>query len=216
MEDAKNPRRMSACSHAEGAGREADREGVWSDPDAILRPTEGERLKAIICELEEERYPQMMALGWTKLALERLPRKQIALKKLLESSLMEMGHFVVASDIATDEAHRMVSECTGEPSQSPGPPAMDAIEEYQRLELSKISDDEIESAEHAYRNTMRLEWYVEKKAAEWIVETLKMLPLDRELTRLREILVPARKALLRRMAEIEETIGFDMVLASES
>jgi len=216
MEEQKAPKPMSACSHAEGAGRATDQEGIWSDPEAILRPTEGERLKAIICEFEEERYPQMMALGWTKIALERLPRNQIALKKLLESSLMEMGHFVVASDIATDEAHRMVSECTGEPSQYPGPPAMDAIEEYQLLELSKISDDEIESAEHAYRNTMRLEWYVEKQVAEWIVETLKMLPLDREVARFREILVPTRKALLRRMAEIEEAIGFDMVLASES
>ena len=216
MEEQKAPKPMSACSHAEGAGRATDQEGIWSDPEAILRPTEGERLKAIICEFEEERYPQMMALGWTKIALERLPRNQIALKKLLERSLMEMGHFVVASDIATDEAHRMVSECTGEPSQYPGPPVMDAIQEYQRLELSKISDDEIESAEHAYRNTMRLEWYVERKAAEWIVETLKMLPLDRELARLREILVATRKALLRRMAEIEEAIGFDMVLASES
>jgi hypothetical protein len=216
MEDQKDPKSMPACSHAEGAGRATDQEGIWSDPEAILRPTEGERLKAIICEFEDERYPQMMALGWTKLALERLPQNQIALKKLLESSLIELAHFVVAYDMATHEAHRMLSECTGEPSQYPGPPAMVAIEEYQRSELSKISDDEIESAEHAYRNTMRLEWYVEKKAAEWLVETLKMVPLDRELARLREILVPTRKALLRRMAEIEEAIGFDMVLASES
>ena len=216
MEDQNDPKPMPACSHAEGIGGATDQEGVWSDPEAILRPTEGERLKAIISDFEDERYPQMMAVGWTKLALERLPQNQIPLKKLLETSLVELAHFVIASDIATDEAHRMLSECTGEPSQYPGPPAMDAIEEYQRSELSKISDDEIESAEHAYRNTMRLEWYVEKKAAEWIVETLKMLPLDRKLARLRDTLVPTRKALLLRMAEIEEGIGFDMVLASES
>lgn len=216
MKDQNDLKPMPACSHAEGTGGATDQEGVWSDPEAILRPTEGDRLKAIISDFEDERYPQMMALGWTKLALERLPQNQIPLKKLLETSLVELAHFAIAGDIATDEAHRMLSECTGEPSRYPGPPAMDAIEEYQRSELSKISDDEIESAEHAYRNTMRLEWYVEKKAAEWIVETLKMVPLDRELARLREILVPTRKALLRRMAEIEEAIGFDMVLASES
>jgi hypothetical protein len=93
---------------------------------------------------------------------------------------------------------------------------MSAIEEYQRSQLAKISDPEIESAEHAERNTMRLEWYVERKAAEWIVETLKMLPLDRKLARLRKLLVPTRKALVRRMSEIEEAVGFDMVMASES
>ena len=71
MEEQKAPKPMSACSHAEGAGRATDQEGIWSDPEAVLRPTEGERLKAMICEFEEERYPQMMALGWTKLALER-------------------------------------------------------------------------------------------------------------------------------------------------
>src|SRR5215831_15271089 len=87
------------------------------------------------------------------------------------------AHFVLASDIAAHEAHRMPSECTGQPSEYPGPPPMKAIEEYQRSQLAQISDPEIESAEHAERNTMRLEWYVEKKAAEWIVETLKMLPL---------------------------------------
>lgn len=63
---------------------------------------------------------------------------------------------------------------------------------------------------------MRLEWYIERKAAEWIVETLKMLPLDQKLARLRKILVPTRKALVRRMAEIEEAVGSDMVIASES
>src|SRR5689334_1822433 len=61
MDDQKDPKSMPACSHAEDIGRETDREGVWSDPEAILRPTEGERLKAVICEFEDERYPQMMA-----------------------------------------------------------------------------------------------------------------------------------------------------------
>jgi len=110
----------------------------------------------------------------------------------------------------------MLSECTGQPSEYPGPPPMKAIEEYQRSQLAQISDPEIESAEHSERNTMRLEWYVEKKAAEWIVETLKMLPLEQKLARLRKILVPTRKALLRRMSEIEGAVGFDMVMASES
>jgi hypothetical protein len=158
----------------------------------------------------------MMALGWTKLALERLTQNQIALKKLPEGSLMELVHFILASDIAINETHRRLSECAGEPSQYPGPPAMGAIEECQSSELAKICDDDIESAEHGQRNTMRLEWYVERKAAEWIVETLKMLPLDRELARPRKILVPTRKALLRRMAKLEEAVGFDMVMASES
>lgn len=199
-----------------GADEKSDREGIWADPEAILRPTEGERLKSIIQEFEDERYPQMMALGWSRLVLEHLPQNQIALKKLLTSSLVELAHFVLASDIGMNEAHHMLSECTGEPSQYPGPPAMAAIEEYQRSQLGKISDPEIESAEHAERNTMRLEWYVERKAAEWIVETLKMLPLDQKLARLRTILVPTRKALVRRISEIEEAVGFDMVMASES
>ena len=90
MENQKEPKAMPACSHAEHTDRATDREGIWSDPEAILRPTEGERLKAIIYEFEDERYPQMMALGWTKLALERLPQNQISLKKLLETSLMEL------------------------------------------------------------------------------------------------------------------------------
>jgi hypothetical protein len=199
-----------------GAEKKPDPEGIWADPEAILRPTEGERLQSIIQEFEDDRYPQMMALGWAKLALGRLPQNQIALKKLLDSSLVELAHFILASDIAMNKAHHMLSECTGEPSQYPGPPPMSAIEEYQRSQLAKISDPDIESAEHAERNTMRLEWYVERKAAEWIVETLKMLPLDRELTRLRKTLVPTRTALLRRMSEIEEAMGFDMVMASES
>jgi hypothetical protein len=205
---------MAACSHA--GNSDTDGECIWADPEAILRPTEGERLKSIIREFEDDRYPQMMALGWTKLALERLLQNQIALKKLLEGSLMELAHFVLASDIAINEAYRRLSECAGEPSQYAGPPAMGTIEECQRSELAKISDDDIESAEHGQRNTMRLEWYVERKAVERIVETLKMLPLDRELAQLRKILVPTRKALLRRMAELEEAVGFDMVMASES
>jgi hypothetical protein len=215
MRDRKKPQRMPACSHAENSGDTAP-EGIWADPEALLRPTEGERLRSIIQEFEDDRYPQMMALGWIKLALDRLPQNQSALKKLLEGSLMELVHFVLASDIAMNEAHRRLSECTGEPSQYPGPPAMGAIEEYQRSQLAKISDPDIESAEDAERNTMRLEWYVERKAAEWIVETLKMLPLDQELARMRKALVPTRKALLRRMAGIQEAVGFDLVMFFES
>lgn len=199
-----------------GADEKTDPEGIWADPEAILRPTEGERLKSIIQEFDDDRFPQMMALGWTKLALERLPQNQSALKKLLDGSLVELADFMLAGDMAVNEAHRMLSECTGESSQYPGPPPMAAVEEYQRSQLAKIADPDIESAEHAERNTLRLEWYVERKTAEWIVETLKMLPLDRELARLRKTLVPTRKALVRRMAEIEEAVGFDMVMASES
>jgi hypothetical protein len=69
-----------------GADEKPDPEGIWADPEAILRPTEGERLKSIIQDFEDERYPEMMALGWSRLALERLPPNQMALKKLLDSS----------------------------------------------------------------------------------------------------------------------------------
>lgn len=89
---------------------------------------------------------------------------------------------------------------------------MDTIEEHQRSQLVRISDADIESVQDAERNTLRLEWYVEKKAAEWIVETLKMQPLDRKLSSLRKLLASTRKALLQRMAEIEEMVVFDMVM----
>ena len=199
-----------------GNEEKADPKGVWADPEAVLRPTEGERLSSLIQEFEDERYPQLMALGWIKHALERLPPNQTVLKGLLESSLIELTSFMTALNIAMDQAHQMLSDCTGEPSAGSDPAPMAAIEEHLRSQLAKISDDDIESAEHAERNTMRLEWYVEKKAAEWIVETLNMLPLDRKLSALRKILVPTRKALMQRMGQIQEAVGFDMVMASES
>jgi hypothetical protein len=118
--------------------------------------------------------------------------------------------------MAVDEAHQMLADCTGEPSAASDAAPMAAIEQYLRSQLAKISDDDIESAEHAERNTMRLEWHVEKKAAEWIVETLNMLPIDRRLSPLRKVLVPTRKALMQRMGQIQDAVGFDMVMASES
>jgi hypothetical protein len=209
------PKRIPACSHALNRGA-TDPEGVWADPEAILRPTEGERLSSVIQESENERYPQLMAIGWIKGALQRLPPNHTALKDLLDRSLIELATFATALNMAMDEAHQMLADCTEEPSAASDATPMAAIEEYIRSQLAKISDDDIESAEHAERNTMRLEWYVEKKAAEWIVETLTMLPIDRKLSPLRNILVPTRKALMQRMVEIEEAVGFDMVMASES
>jgi hypothetical protein len=199
-----------------GNQEKPDPDGVWADPEAILRPTERERLSSLIQEFEDERYPQLMALGWIQHALERLPPNQTALKGLLDRSLIELASFATALNMAMDQANQMLSDCTGEPSAASDPAPMAAIEEHLSSQLAKISDDDIESAEHAERNTMRLEWYVDKKAAEWIVETLNMLPLDRKLSSLRKILVPTRKALLQRMGQIQEVVGFDMVMASES
>jgi hypothetical protein len=56
-------------------------EGIWADPEAVLRPTKGERLAALIQEFEDEQYPQMMALGWLKQTLDRLPQNQTSLTR---------------------------------------------------------------------------------------------------------------------------------------
>jgi hypothetical protein len=192
-------------------------EGIWSDPEAILQPTEEERLTSLIQEFEDERYPQTMALGWIKQALERLPQNQAFLTGLLVRSVEELASLAAAFDIGMDEAHRMLSECTGEPaSQARGLAPTDTIEAEQRLQLAALCDDDIECAEDAERNIMRLEWYAEKQAAAWIVETLNMLPLDSRLSSLRKTLVGTRKVLFRRIAEIEEAVGFDLVMYRES
>jgi hypothetical protein len=191
-------------------------EGIWADPEAILRPTEGERLTSLIEEFENERYPVMMALGWINQALERLPQNQALLKGLLNESQVELAGLTVAFNIGMDQARQMISECTGEPVRASDPGPADAIEEYQRAQVAKIADDDIESAEDAERDTMRQEWYAEKQSAVWIVETLNMLPLERRLSSLRNILVATRKALLQRIAEIEESVGFDLVMYHES
>lgn len=52
-----------------------DPEGVWADPEAILRPAEGERLTSLIQEFDDERYPQLMALGWIKTRIGTAARK---------------------------------------------------------------------------------------------------------------------------------------------
>jgi len=196
---------------------EKSQEGIWADPEAILRPTEGERLTSIIEDFENERYPQMMALGWVNQVLERLPENQAVLKELLNQSQVELSSLVVAMNIGMDRAHQMLSECTGEPvptSSSLSP--TEALGEEQTRQLAAVCDDDIRSAEDAERNTVRQEWYSEKQAATWIVETLNMLPLDRALSSLRKILVATRKALLRRMAEIEKSVEFDLVVYFES
>jgi hypothetical protein len=191
-------------------------EGIWADPEAILRPTEGERLTSLIEEFENERYPLMMALGWINQALERLPQNQALLKGLLNESRVELAGLTVALNIGMDQARQMISECTGEPAKASDSGPADAIAEHQRSQVAEISDDDIESAEDAERNTMRQEWYAEKQAAVWIVETLNMLPLERRLSSLRKVLVATRKALLQRIAEIEESVGFDLVMYRES
>ena len=92
MGNREKPNRMPTCSHAGNSG--TDGEGIWADPEAILRPTAGERLRSIIQEFEDDRYPQMMALGWTKLALERLPQNQI------EDSLKLIHEFEKAKNVS--------------------------------------------------------------------------------------------------------------------
>src|SRR5947209_4037755 len=95
-----------------------DSEDIWADPEAILRPTEGERLTSIIEDFENERYPQMMALGWVNQVLERLPENQAVLRELLNQSRVELSSLVIAMNIGMDWAHQMLSECTGEPVQT--------------------------------------------------------------------------------------------------
>jgi hypothetical protein len=109
-----------------------------------------------------------MAPGCIKHVLERLPENQAVLKGLLGRSLIELGNFSAALNMVLDQAHQMLSDCTGETAQSSDPAPMEVIEEHQRSQLAQISDPDIESAEDAERNTLRLEWYVEKKAEEWI------------------------------------------------
>jgi hypothetical protein len=191
-------------------------EDIWADPEAVLRPTEGERLTSLMEEFENERYPLIMALGWINQALERLPQNQTFLKGLLNESRVELAGLTVALNIGMDQARQMISECTGEPATASDPGPADEIAEHQRSQVAEISDDDIESAEDAERNTMRQEWYAEKQATVWIVETLNMLPLERRFSSFRKVLVATRKALLQRMAEIEETVGFDLVMYRES
>jgi len=197
--------------------KQSNLEGVWADPEAVLRPTEGERLASLIQEFQDEQYPQMMALGWMKQTLERLPENQTLLKGLVDHALMELLHETLALGMAMDQAHEMCSECTGEAAQAPAPMSMDAVEEEQRSQLAKICFyDNVDPGEDARLNTITQEWYSEKQAAAWIVKTLNMLPLDRQFSQVRTALIAARKALLRRITEIEEAVGFDLVMFCES
>jgi RNA polymerase-binding transcription factor DksA len=197
--------------------KEKNPQGIWADPEAVLRPTEGERLASVIEALENDRYPQTMALGWISQALDRLPQDQAVLRGLLNESRVELSSRVVALTIEMDRARQRRCECTGEPVPAArGLAPAEVIEAGQRLQLAAVCDDAIESAQDAERNTLRQEWYCQKQGAAWIVETLNMLPLDRSLSSLRKTLVATRKALLGRIAEIEESVEFDLVMFLES
>lgn len=199
------------------ANKETNPEGIWADPEAVLRPTEGDRLSSFIEAVENDRYPQTMALGWISRALERLPGDQAVLRGLLNQSRVELSNLVVTLDIEMDRARQMLCECTGEPvPPASGPASTEAIAKEQRSQLAAVSAEDIETPEDAERDTLRQEWYCEKQAARWIVETLSMLPLDRSLSSLREMLVATRKALLGRIAEIEKSVEFDLVMFLES
>jgi hypothetical protein len=195
-------------------------EGIWADPEAVLRPTKGERLAALIQEFEDEQYPQMMALGWLKQTLDRLPQNQTSLRSVVDQAIHELVHLLLFFEIIKEDAHHQRAECTGELALLLPPLPMDAIEEQQRTDLAELhfedDADEIDSAETAERYTIREEWYCEKQSAAWIVETLNMLPLEKHFSRVREPLVAARRALLRRMSELEEAVGFDWVIFYES
>jgi hypothetical protein len=162
----------------------------------------------------------MMALGWLKQALDRLPQNQTFLKETIKQAVHELVHLTLAFEVAKDDAHHRRAECTGEPVSPLPPLPMDAIEEQQRAELAELhfedDEDEIDSADTAERYTIREEWYSEKQAAAWIVKTLSMLPLEKHFSRLRELLVAARRALLRRIGELEQAVGFDVVMFYES